>query len=198
MSRENSSKKKVWQCEFSQDEIEHLDTNKLLFALEEARTYLENVSEKTNRLSNKGFILIGFAGGLLGFLLSMILELVRDPTNKVSSAIQNHWPTAILVGFCLVCALSAFYTLTRFVLFPVAYYPLGATPKNLLRKSVLEFGCNPIIVKQMELYQERIEENVSQNDFVSSCIRICLWLVFVFPSAAMLLWFMTTGPYCLR
>jgi len=190
----------MWKCELSTEEINKLDGDKLNFALEESRVYLENISEKANRLVNKGFILISVLSAITGFAVSKVVEVILDPANISVRTIEKHWPEWILVLFCLGCLLYAFSILVKVVLYPMTYYPLGTFPKNLLRKSVLNFSRNAIIVKQMECYQQGADYNIAKNTFVSAQIRTCLRLAFLYPFLAIGVWIMLTVslPFLLR
>jgi len=179
----------MWHYELSADKIDKLDPEKLKFALEESRAYLENVSEKANRLSNKGFILMAIVSGIMTFVMSRSLAVLLDPASTLTYVLQHYWSVAILVLFCLACWLHVYYTLAGSVLRPIGYRPLGTFPKNLLRKGLFEMvSTNRLIVRQLECYQKVAEDNIEENRRIASCVRRCLLWAFVYPLLATFAW----------
>ncbi len=190
-NRSGNNDEERWHCEFSEEEINKLEPEKLEFALAESRTYLDDISKKTDRLSNKAFILMGVIGGIMAFVVSRSFVVLLDRTNTVAYILQHYWSVALLVLFCLGCWLDALYTLIASVLHPIGYRPLGTFPENLLRKGIFEkVNPNRLIVRQLECYQKVADDNIEENGRMASCVRRCLQWAFVYPMAATFIWFL--------
>jgi hypothetical protein len=154
--------------------------------------YLDKISENTNRLSNKGFILLGIAGGMVTFIVNTIIWFIgfaqtTNATQSFNQILQKQWLLVILMMFCSFCLLRACCILFKIIL-PTSYLPLGSIPKNLLKEKVLKRKINEVLVSQMINYQERIDKNMEQNYLISDYIEKSIRWIIIYPVAAIFIW----------
>jgi hypothetical protein len=186
-SKNKEFKSPEWPKEFTEDDIIKADASKILFFLEECRLYFTKTSECTDSLINKGFILIGFSIGLIGFMITWCIDFMQNANeeNWFSLIVHRHWiPILFVILVCLFCWLWAFYILAKHVVRPQFIQPAGATPKNTLKKKCLEANLNVTIVGQMINYQERIDKIRNGNSLIRKDIQKCLYLILAIPVIA--------------
>lgn len=171
---------------FSKKQVLEFDKDVLLFALEESRLYLGKLSENTNRLINKGFILLGITGGLIGFIFSNCLWWINfiqtlESTKQINITIEKMWSAILLIVICACFLLRGFYILSKILLVSMSNPPLGATPKNLLREKVMNCNLNELIHNQIENYQDRIYKYIKRNNQISLEINESAKFVIMYP-----------------
>ncbi len=181
-----------WDKDFTVNDISNTDRDKLLFLLEECRLYFAKISDNTGQLINKGFILMGFAIGLFGFIFPVCASLLfiqnPDKTNVINKIIYTHWPIiGFIVFICLCCWLLAINILAKHVICPRYYSPAGAMPETTLKKRILDTDLNITIVGQMINYQKRIDDTAQRNILIQNDIETCLKLIFICPILALIL-----------
>jgi membrane-associated HD superfamily phosphohydrolase len=166
-------------CNLSKEEIIALDKEKLLFALDESRLFLESILEKVNRLSNKGFTLLGIIGGVTVFVLTMIFEQYSSEKTIESTHIKIWFLVPVIL--CMLCWIYTFIILLKGFLLPTAYPPKGSQPKNLLLKEVFNCNFNMLIVNQMKNYHDRIDKIIKRSNVLATSIEKGIKYAFYYP-----------------
>jgi hypothetical protein len=191
--KKESKKVEKWQIELSQEMLSKAKKDVLMFAMEESRLFLGKVSENTSRLINKGLVLLGITGGMIVFIVNTItwfigLALTKNTLPSSGQIIYEQWPLMILIIFCFFCLVRACCILLKIV-FPAFYYPLGSEPKDLLTEEVLgQEDIKEVFYSQMDHYQERINENVKQNDCLSDYVKESIRWIIIYPLVAIIIW----------
>lgn len=151
-----------------------LTDEKLTYAIEESRLYLQNIFDSTACLSQKAMFLLTIVVGLIGYIfVEFVLKYKQLDINTFLL-----YPVAGYVGILIL----SFILLNRFILPTINIYSVGNAPKNLLKKDkMMNFCFKEIIVSQLENYQDRINHNTKQNIKKARYIKLCIWLLVGYP-----------------
>lgn len=183
--KENGKTPEPFRSGFSQEQVLGFDKDTLLFALEESRLYLGKLAENTNRLTNRGFVLLGITGGIIGFILSACLWWIAfiqtlEPTQRTNATTDKTW-LAVLLVICSYCLLRGFYILSKILLVSMSNPPLGSQPEKLLCEKVMHCNLNELIHNQMENYQERISIYTKRNNDIAFKVTESAKFVIMYP-----------------
>jgi hypothetical protein len=151
---------------------EQLTENKLAYMIEESRLYLQNTFEATNSLTQKAAFLLTLIGGLIGYIF---VEFVL----KHKQFDEKDWFFVLPLAVYFLILIYNFCVLIKYFLPSLDYEAVGTPPKNLLLKNIMNVGYANIIIKQLQLYQDKINRNREQNRQMAQKIKLCLDLIVV-------------------
>ncbi|MGA2678776.1 MAG: hypothetical protein ABSF37_05660 [Sedimentisphaerales bacterium] len=160
------------------EDMEGLTEGKVEYFIEESRTYLQFLSENANSIAGKASTLLTLVVGGLGYIIAEFIV-------KSEYYINHFWQISFWVGLFLVLSYD-FYILIRYQL-PQKCLPVGTQPKEIALKSVIKYGYRQILLKQLFLYQDRIDKNKKSNTQMAENIRRCFIFIVAYLGVAILI-----------
>lgn len=152
-----------WESDISNYDIITDEKAKLL--LSECKDNLNATISNANILDNKIHV-------FLGFLMTVIMALLAQHFSS-----DNY---SVLILLCIILLLAPASILVH-ALSPKPYCLPGDEPKNLLTQAVCEQEYNYMVSSVIEMYQNKIEQNVGSNENKAKnlvlAIKVLFWAI---------------------
>ncbi len=136
---------------------------------EKAKLLLSECKENLNATINNANVLDNKIHVFLGFLMTVIIALLAQQFSS------DNYSVLILLSiiFLLVPASILVHALS-----PKPYCLPGDEPKNLLTQAICEQDYNYMVTSVIEMYQNKIEQNVESNQNKAKSLILAIKALF--------------------
>lgn len=159
-----------FEKDIDSDEWKKVTQEKLQYAIDEARLMMGKISDNSNRLISKGFNLLTITIGLVGGIFGLF---ATNPDYFV-----HHWWFLLPLALYFICLLVMSYKLFICIQPTDDLSPVGTPPILLLNVDAMRSEFKNMMIKQLENYQGRIDNNIQYNNRLARQIEPCIkWFV---------------------